>query len=609
MANRQYIGARYVPKFATPVEWTGTLSYEALTIVTHLGNSFTSKKPVPAGVDIGNAEYWVNTGNYNEQVATYKRDVDEVKTITITPEQFGAVGDGVTDDSAAFNRMFEFGAAHSAHYCLQNKNYLIKTPVSCAGNCFIDGNGGKILLAQTLIYGKVFINVTGDYVEIKNLSVEGYNTTDMWDTDHANMRWNTAFNITSDSVIINNVQFNNLWGNCGYIKDFSSCTISNVVSTNVGGKYKTNNEYDAFGDCFDFNTSKNNARVNISNVIHIGKVRGQTFSRCGFVFEYMPNATCMVNINNTTVMNCNRIIHTENTKNTKFYINNCDFMGDVILFATLNTGETDAFVENSNFITTGNEYSGTKSICRGYNLTCANCTFNTKGLFLFSGTQGEHVANFTGCKITSTGVLIQNYDAMFTNCDIDMSDVTVATYGCYVIANNCKINAPVNAICSNFTRVNAGGILVNKDNTCVAIVSDIEEARRYSHFTCELNGNVVVTPSIGLAIPSTPIFNDNTVEIKTAGFTVEPPQFANTYEDMAIILTGYNVDNEYEMRSRGLSNSYVAKATREFSGEWTIGEFKQSRATNGNTSYALNITGTTVSFAGYTTVCAVMLSA
>lgn len=75
MANRQYVGARYVPKFADPVEWDNIRQYEALTIVTHLGNSFTSKKPVPAGVDIANGEYWVNTGNYNEQVATYQQQV------------------------------------------------------------------------------------------------------------------------------------------------------------------------------------------------------------------------------------------------------------------------------------------------------------------------------------------------------------------------------------------------------------------------------------------------------------------------------------------------------------------------------------------------------
>lgn len=75
MGTRQYVGARYVPKFADPVEWNGALSYEALTIVTHLGNSFTSKKPVPAGVDIGNTDYWVNTGNYNAQLEEYREQV------------------------------------------------------------------------------------------------------------------------------------------------------------------------------------------------------------------------------------------------------------------------------------------------------------------------------------------------------------------------------------------------------------------------------------------------------------------------------------------------------------------------------------------------------
>ena len=80
MANRQYVGARYVPKFADPAEWDNIRQYEALTIVTHLGNSFTSKKPVPAGVDISNTEYWVNTGNYNEQVANYKKEVDNVSS-------------------------------------------------------------------------------------------------------------------------------------------------------------------------------------------------------------------------------------------------------------------------------------------------------------------------------------------------------------------------------------------------------------------------------------------------------------------------------------------------------------------------------------------------
>ena len=78
MATRQYIGARYVPKFANPIEWNNARSYEALEIVTYLGTSYTSKKNVPAGTAITNSEYWVVTGNYNAQVQEYVEQVQEL---------------------------------------------------------------------------------------------------------------------------------------------------------------------------------------------------------------------------------------------------------------------------------------------------------------------------------------------------------------------------------------------------------------------------------------------------------------------------------------------------------------------------------------------------
>lgn len=71
----QYIGARYVPIFADPVEWDNTRAYEPLTIVLHNGSSYTSKQSVPPGTDISNTSYWVATGNYNEQVEQYRREV------------------------------------------------------------------------------------------------------------------------------------------------------------------------------------------------------------------------------------------------------------------------------------------------------------------------------------------------------------------------------------------------------------------------------------------------------------------------------------------------------------------------------------------------------
>lgn len=75
MANNIYIGNRYVPIFANPVEWDNLRSYEPLTIVTYQGTAYTSKKTVPAGTALSNTEYWVVTGNYNAQVEQYRQEV------------------------------------------------------------------------------------------------------------------------------------------------------------------------------------------------------------------------------------------------------------------------------------------------------------------------------------------------------------------------------------------------------------------------------------------------------------------------------------------------------------------------------------------------------
>lgn len=73
-----YTGARYVPLFADPAEWSSANAYEPLTIVIHEGNSYTSKTFVPVGVDISNEQYWALTGNYNAQVEGYRKEVREL---------------------------------------------------------------------------------------------------------------------------------------------------------------------------------------------------------------------------------------------------------------------------------------------------------------------------------------------------------------------------------------------------------------------------------------------------------------------------------------------------------------------------------------------------
>lgn len=58
-----YIGSRYVPQIEGL--WDINKEYESLSIVVdENSNSYTSKKNVPAGIELTNTEYWVKTGNF-----------------------------------------------------------------------------------------------------------------------------------------------------------------------------------------------------------------------------------------------------------------------------------------------------------------------------------------------------------------------------------------------------------------------------------------------------------------------------------------------------------------------------------------------------------------
>lgn len=77
----QYIGARYVPRFSDKNGgvWDNSYSYEALEIVKHGSDFYTSKIPVPTGVAITNTTYWVKTGDYNGAISGLQDDVNELQ--------------------------------------------------------------------------------------------------------------------------------------------------------------------------------------------------------------------------------------------------------------------------------------------------------------------------------------------------------------------------------------------------------------------------------------------------------------------------------------------------------------------------------------------------
>lgn len=167
--NRQYVGARYVPKFAEPVEWVEDKSYEALTICTYNNSSYTSKIPVPASVGnpADNQEYWVLTGNYNAQIEGYRQQVEKLTENLgyATPEMYGAKGDGITDDSD-----FIIECINNNKNILLKNTYLITKQITLIGkNVYGSGTLISTMSTKNLIMIKDTKSTLKDFNIICNL--------------------------------------------------------------------------------------------------------------------------------------------------------------------------------------------------------------------------------------------------------------------------------------------------------------------------------------------------------------------------------------------------------------------------------------------------------
>jgi hypothetical protein len=148
MAVTQYIGSRYVPLFADPAEWSSTKTYEALTIVLHQGNSYTSKQFVPVGIDIDNTDFWAETGNYNAQVEFYRQETARVANALDDVEQeIADVNQAVIDNKFTLNNPEDTTSA--------NQEVFINNSSLAANNSttFISGGNNTKLLPSIGNFG------------------------------------------------------------------------------------------------------------------------------------------------------------------------------------------------------------------------------------------------------------------------------------------------------------------------------------------------------------------------------------------------------------------------------------------------------------------------
>ena len=129
------------------VPWDSSIEYPIYSIVEYQGTNYIAVQDVPVGAMITNTEYWQPANTVIEQINAIGATVVELKESLpyVTPEQYGAIGDGVADDTSSIQEAIDSGAAL---VIFQPKTYKCGTININRSNIVIDFNGANIECAD-----------------------------------------------------------------------------------------------------------------------------------------------------------------------------------------------------------------------------------------------------------------------------------------------------------------------------------------------------------------------------------------------------------------------------------------------------------------------------
>lgn len=188
MATTQYIGARYVPRHLG--EWDINTQYGALDVVLYTdGNSYTAKCYPPKGTPPTNDQYWSLSANFNQQLASLTEKVEKIEFDypPVSVKEYGAKGDGVTDDTTAIQN------AVNENRCIYfpKGNYIITSTIDVKTKTTVKGESrNNTIISKTSNgsdpYGiNAVFNIlkdnaanTCDNVFISDITIDGDEKTD-----------------------------------------------------------------------------------------------------------------------------------------------------------------------------------------------------------------------------------------------------------------------------------------------------------------------------------------------------------------------------------------------------------------------------------------------
>ena len=164
----KYVGNRCIPM---PMgNWDKNKEYENLSVVlASNGDSYTSKKNVPKGIELSNTEYWAISSRFNAQLEVQKQRIDNIVALPsgsttgdaeLTDIRVGA--DGVTYNTAGTAVREQVSSLKEDLVKSTNVYYIDKSMLDIGG--YLNVNGNLVPLDSTNTW------VSSDFIEVNNLN-------------------------------------------------------------------------------------------------------------------------------------------------------------------------------------------------------------------------------------------------------------------------------------------------------------------------------------------------------------------------------------------------------------------------------------------------------
>lgn len=166
---------------------------------------------------------------YQVKDATARAEIEKLKGLNVTPEMFGAVGDGVTDDLAAIHAAF---AAYNVVMLQPGKTYAIDgtTGLCIPENGHLIGNGATIKVIPNALQIYTGIYMGGSNSRLENVNLVGERN------EHTGTggEWGHGLSIggAANGVVVRDCRIKDFWGDGIYVSNCENVLIDNVIVDN-----------------------------------------------------------------------------------------------------------------------------------------------------------------------------------------------------------------------------------------------------------------------------------------------------------------------------------------------------------------------------------------